>query len=74
MIERVAECIRKFQAIIDVEHDHEKKLAMMEVLAGMKADYDLIVKDGTPCPPEMVEKVDQSLKLIEDMYNKIACN
>ena len=72
--ERVGECIRKLQAVIDVEHDTNKKRLFTEILEGLKLEYAAIVRDNVPCPPEMEENVDKSLKLIEDMYNKIACN
>jgi hypothetical protein len=72
--ERVAECIRKLQAVIDVESDTNKKRLFTEILAGLKLEYEAIVRDNVPCPPEMEENVDKSLKLIEDMYDKLACN
>jgi hypothetical protein len=72
--ERVAECIRKLQAVIDVEHDTNKKRLFTEILGGLKMEYKSIVENNVPCPPEMEEKVDKSLKIIEDMYDKIACN
>jgi ribosomal protein S6 len=74
MIERVAEAIRKFQAVIDTEHDMKKKAFMNSVLASMKAEYEAIVRENIPCPPDMIEEVDRALKLIDDMYNKKACN
>ena len=72
--ERVAECIRKLQAVIDVENDTNKKRLLTEILGGLKMEYNSIVENNIPCPPEMEDKVDKSLKLIEDMYAKIACN
>ena len=72
--ERVAECIRKLEAVINVEHNSAKKLLFTEILKGLKMEYDSIVKNNVPCPPEMEENVDKSLKMIEDMYNRIACN
>lgn len=74
MIERLAECIRKLKVVVDMESNRDKKLFMTMILNGMQSEYDIIVKENIPCPPEMIEKVSQSLKLIEDMYDKIACN
>lgn len=72
--ERVAECIRKLQAVVDVECNTNKKRLLTEILNGLRMEYDSIVANNVPCPPEMEENVDKSLKLIEDMYDKIACN
>lgn len=72
--ERVAECIRKLQAVIDVENDTNKKRLLTEIHKGLQMEYKSIVENNVPCPPEMEENVDKSLKLIEDMYDKLACN
>ena len=72
--ERVAECIRKLQAIVEVEHDTNKKRLFTEILEGLKLEYEAIVRDNVPCPPDMEENVDKSLKMIEDLYAKKACN
>jgi hypothetical protein len=72
--ERVAECIRKLQAIVDVESNSLKKRTYKDLLEGLKLAYDSIVKDNIPCPPEMEESVGKSLKVIEDLYARIACN
>lgn len=72
--ERVAECIRKLQVIVDVESNPLKKRTYKELLEGLKLEYESIVKDNVPCPPEMEEAVDKSLKVIEDLYAKTACN
>jgi hypothetical protein len=73
-VERVAEVIRKFKALIDVEHDVNKKASMNVILEALKSEHAAIVKDNIPCPPDQVEGVDKALKVIEDMYLKIAAN
>lgn len=72
--ERVAECIRKLQAVADVESNYAKKEVLTKLLDGLRLEYDSIVKNNVPCPPEMEEAVDKSLKFIEDLYDKKACN
>jgi len=72
--ERVAECIRKLQAVANVETDAAKKRLYLDICKGLQMEYDSIVKHNVSCPPEMEESVDKSLKLIEDLYDKKACN
>lgn len=72
--ERVAECIRKLRVLADTESDVIKKRFLVELADGLKMEYDSIVKDNVPCPPEMEEAVDKSLSLIEGLYDKRACN
>ena len=74
MIEKVAEAIRKFKAVIDTEHNAKKKQVMTEILNSMQSQYDAIVKENIPCPSSMAEEVGQSLKLIDELYNKTASN
>lgn len=71
---RVAECIRKLKAVVDVETDSQRKRFLNELVEGLQLEYNAIVKDNVPCPPEMEEAVDKSLKMIEELYDKKACN
>lgn len=72
--ERVAECIRKLKVLADVESDLQKKYALTELQQGLQLEYNSIVENNIPCPPEMEEAVDKSLRFIEDLYDKKACN
>jgi len=72
--ERVAEAIRKLEAVANVESDTSKKRILTELLEGLKLEYASIVKNNVPCPPEMEEAVDKSLKFIEDLYDRTASN
>ncbi len=72
--ERVAECIRKLQVVANVETDADKKRLYTAMCKGLQKELDTIIKENIPCPPEMEESVDKSLKLIEDLYEKKACN
>ena len=72
--ERVAECIRKLEAVINVEPDTNRKRLLTEILGGLKMEYEAIVRENVPCPPEIEDNVDKSLKMIEDMYDKMASN
>lgn len=74
MIERIAEAIRKYQAIIDLERNPERKKAMIVSLAGIKASHENLVKLNAPCPPDLIDSFSESIGFIEEMYNKIASN
>jgi len=73
-IERVAEIIRKYEVMVSMEHDVAKKKAMALTLNGMKEEFEAIVKENIPCPPEIEVELEKYFAQIEDMYNKTACN
>jgi len=73
-VERVAECIRKYQVLTDMETNPDKKSFMMVTLAGMKKEYERILQENVPCPPEIEKDLDKYLSKIEQDYAKTASN
>ncbi len=72
-VERVAEVIRKYQRLTELETDSNKKKLMAVTLMGMEREYQRILEENVPCPPEIEEELDKYLSKIEDDYAK-ACN
>lgn len=74
MIERLGEAIRKYQILVEMQPDTDVKKVMMSELALLKAQYADIVQRNLTCPPDLVPSISHALDLIDELYNKKACN
>ena len=74
MIERIAEVIRKYQALIDVESNLTIKQRMIIALDGIKREYNLIQQNKEEVPAQMIEELNIYLSFIEEVYNKKVSN
>ena len=72
-IERIAEVIRKAKAVLPYILEENRPTAILMVSI-MEDSYRVIKEKNVPCPPELEDKLEAVLTVIETLYDKVATN